>query len=112
MTTADELLKALDGRGLEIVVNESGQPVLRGNRGRISEEILEALAAYREEIIARFKLKPRREFLWPGTGCTEVDKLNMPETWFPAGAWYWRLEGESESEWKLIPGVRNAPEIA
>lgn len=50
----ESVLKILDERGLSIVVRHDGQPFVHGKPSEVTDAIREALAAYRDEIIARF----------------------------------------------------------
>lgn len=102
--STDELLSILKDRGFEVIVDEQGNPRLHGDRAELSEKLMRVLKLdyHRQEIIRRFKPKPRRQFLWR-YGHTYTDPDNMPETWFPVGSWWWRYEGEKG--WKPIPGM-------
>lgn len=95
------VLSILAERGLSIQVDPDGTPHLRGPKEEKTPALLEAVTAYRTEIVEKFRPKPRRQFLWR-FGQKYTDPDDMPETWWPVGALWYRLEGEFE--WKPIPG--------
>lgn len=100
--STDELLSILEDRGLRVVIGEDGAPRLQGDKSEASAKLLRVLKlpCHREEIVRRFRPKPRRQFLWR-LGHTYTDLDDMPESWWPVGALWWRMEGEPD--WKPIP---------
>jgi hypothetical protein len=98
----DRILEMLTERGLTLFLAPDGRPHVRGPAAEVTPAVKEALAAYREEIIARLKPPPPppcREYLWR-FGYRE--KL-PPDFNVPVGAWWWRMEGEFQ--WKPVPGT-------
>lgn len=59
----ESMLEILTERGLSIRVDLQGQPRIVGRKGEITEGVREVLAAYREEIIARFRPKSSRRIV-------------------------------------------------
>lgn len=101
------VLDVVAERGLSLYLAEDGTPRLRGPRSEITTALVEALRAYREEIIATLQpvpVPPLREFRW-ADGHTRVECANdegfrQPD-WYPFLAWCWRYEGETD--WKPLP---------
>jgi hypothetical protein len=63
--------------------------------------MIEALKAWRLEIIDLLKPAPVREWLWR-LGHRYTADAHSPADWHPTGAWWFRLQGETE--WKPVPG--------
>lgn len=113
MRPLEALLKAVDGRGLVLRLDEDGQPRVSGPRDQLTPALLAALKAFRREIIERLGGKPApapappppREWLWKG-GCRYTEQPDdagySQPAWHPVGAWWWRRRGESA--WQLVPG--------
>jgi hypothetical protein len=104
--STDELLAIIRDRGLNVVLRPDGSPALRG-AGDLSQEAsprllrVLRLPAHREAIVARLTPPPCRQWLWKyGHRFTEPEP-GAPG-WHPAGAWWWRTEGEKE--WQAVPG--------
>jgi hypothetical protein len=101
------VLDVVAERGLSLYLAEDGSPRLRGPRSEITPALVEALRAYREEIIVSLQPvppPPRREFRW-ADGHTRVECANdegfgRPD-WSPFCAWWWRYEGEAD--WQTLP---------
>lgn len=103
MSTGD-LLREVEERGLRIVLID-GQPRLQGPASLMTKALLNVLRHHREEIIKRLQPKRLRQFLYrAGHVYRESGDEGGPE-WFPAGAWWYRIEGETK--WKVIPGAEN-----
>jgi hypothetical protein len=97
------VLDVLAERGLSLVLGADGQPRVKGDPEEVTPALLEALKAYRPEIVARLTPKPAREWLWPtGHRYRERPGDGWPDTHHASGAWWWRLEGETT--WRLVPG--------
>lgn len=100
--TTDELLSRLAELGIRVVLGDNGKPRLKGDTSTVTPKLLKVLKWHRDNIIERMKPKPPREFLWR-LGQTYKDVDNMPATWHPTGAWWWRYEGDTV--WQPIPGT-------
>jgi hypothetical protein len=126
----DDVLAVLEERHLSVYLAADGSPRLRGPAAGITAALREALEAYREEIVERLGsaspaappapsvpppvLVPRpeeiprrrpREWLWrAGLRYTEhpLDHTFGRPGCHPAGAWWWRYEGEPG--WRVVPG--------
>jgi hypothetical protein len=97
----DQVLEMLTERGLSLFLTPDGRPHVRGPVEEVTPAVKEALAAYRQDIIDRLKPPPRRQWLWKyGHRFTEPEPRDLG--WHPAGAWWWRMEGEAE--WQSVPG--------
>lgn len=78
----DNVLNMLSQRGLTLEVSPDGKGVLRGPKSEITEAVREAVAAYRDEIIERFRPKcTRRIVLLSDRG--EVERIL--ESYTPTG---------------------------
>lgn len=107
--TTDELLSELAARGLAVAI-ERGVPRLRGPRGAVTPVLLRVLRHHRLEILRRHGIDPSqlarpREWLWRfGHRYREepADSFFGVPGHHPAGAWWWRHQGESE--WQKVPG--------
>lgn len=116
------VLSIVKERGLTLALGDDGLPRVRGKvRSEGTAALLDALKAYRREIIEHLggtvppelkepTTRKRREWLW-ATGHRYVEYLEdaMPADASPAGAWWWRLEGEPD--WLPVPG-RNPDGVA
>ncbi len=91
--TTDEVILELEGRGFRVVV-EGDEARLRGDRARLSPNLLAVLRWHKGEIIERLRPPPRRQWLWR-TGHRYTAEGDEPATWHPVGAWWYRLEGEA-----------------
>jgi hypothetical protein len=101
--TTDELLAKLAQRGVQVVLGKDGVPKLCGDKTIVTPKLRRVLRWHRDAIIERLRPKPRREFLWRlGHRYTDHPEDNMPGTWLPVGAWWYRYEGEQT--WQAIPG--------
>jgi hypothetical protein len=111
--TTDKLLAIVARRGLKLVLRADGRPALTGpaDLRQVATEGLLAvlkLPVHREAIIARLggspppppaPEAPNREYLW-----RFGHRQTLPASFkTPAGAWWWRHEGEST--WSPVPGT-------
>lgn len=99
--TTEEVLKILEARGLTLEWDGAG-PRVKGALTELTPALQKVLKRHRVALIERVKPKPRREWLWAGGRHHMVDDGFPPEPWQPAGAWYWRYEGEPT--WRAVPG--------
>lgn len=103
--TVPEILDIVGERDLSIALGQNGQPVLRGPDEEKTPALIDVLRLHRKEIIAHIlATRPAcREFLWR-TGHRDVEDPRDAHfgTYYPAGAWWWRVQGETQ--WRPIPG--------
>lgn len=118
---AERLVKLVEELGLQIAVVD-GSPRLRGPAKLMHPALIRSLKRRREEIVAALHPgirlapppsdSPLREWLWR-TGHTsqecDYDAKCGDQSHHPAGAWWWRWQGEME--WKPVPG-RNPEGVA
>ena len=103
--TAAEILEIVGERGLSIRLGDHGQPFLSGPEKEKTPALVDVLRLHRREIVehVRATMPPCREFLWRGGNRYTEDPRDAEfGTGYQAGAWWWRVEGESA--WLAIPG--------
>ena len=106
---AKDLLAIVERRGLTLTIS-NGQPVIRGDKKKMTPAIVEALKMHRFEMLQHLGLaipvdppgvqEQVIELLWPGNDY--VSKHWFPEVGFPVGAYFYRQSGSQE--WLPIPG--------
>lgn len=107
---AEDLFRIVEDRGLRIVVNDEGKPVVRGDQSVMTPALVEALKTHRYEVLAHLGLalptppigsaEQPIECLWPGNGF--IGRHWFPENGWPTGAYFYRRAGETA--WLEIPG--------
>src|SRR5438067_924463 len=102
------ILEVLDERGLWIDLAPDGSPRVLGPLQEISPAILEAVKAYRKEIIAKLTRDGPKKNAVDFTKPVEcrwangtVGKHWFPEAGWPVGAREWRYVGDTQ--WAAIP---------
>jgi hypothetical protein len=125
LLTGQQLMCELASRGLQVTTRD-GKPVLRGPSVEVTPALLRVLARRKDEVLALAGVapepppapivvprpediprKPPREWLWrSGLRYTEhpLDHTFGRVGCHPAGAWWWRHEGEPG--WRVVPGRR------
>jgi hypothetical protein len=114
LLTGQQLMCELASRGLQVTTRD-GKPVLRGPSVEVTPALLRVLARRKDEVLALAPIvvprpediprKPPREWLWrSGLRYTEhpLDHTFGRVGCHPAGAWWWRHEGEPG--WRVVPG--------
>jgi hypothetical protein len=109
MMSTDTLLAFLEERGLKVELTADGTPTLRGPKEEATPALLDVLKmpVHREEIVRRLKPPelpkppPLREWLWRTGHRYTAEPEDRPD-WNPAGAWWFRLQGETQ--WRAVPG--------
>ena len=51
MISVQELIRICEERGLKVVINDAGVPVLRGNRDEVTPALLDAMRRYKPKIV-------------------------------------------------------------
>jgi hypothetical protein len=109
--STDELLEEVADRGLTLK-RRGGAVVLVGPTSEQTDALKKALRLpnHKEAILKRFGVKPAppgprpREWLWRfgqrDTESPDDATFGRPDC-HPAGAWWWRYEGEAA--WRLVP---------
>lgn len=101
--STDEILEEIASRGLSLVLVD-GRPTLRGDRTKVTPNLLAVLRWHREKIVQRLAASAPREWLWrTGHRYREEADDRHPAEWNPVGANWWRRQGESG--WRLVEGL-------
>jgi hypothetical protein len=103
--TVPEILEIVGERGLAVSLSHVGQPVLTGPPEERTPALLDVLRLHRTEIVEHLlATRPKcREFLWrTGHRDTEDPRDAHFGTYYPAGAWWWRVQGDTQ--WRAVPG--------
>jgi hypothetical protein len=107
MTTVEQLLGILKARGLSLKLGDDDKPRLVGDKEQKTPAILDALKAFRPEILAKLKAErpKRREWkFFDGKTRLEAEGIDSPAlNVHPLYAWYWRFAGDSD--WNRIEAV-------
>jgi hypothetical protein len=121
LLTGQQIMRELASRGLKVAATD-GKPVLRGPSVEVTPALLRVLARRKDEVLALAGVapgppaivvpaaediprKPPREWLWRfGARYTEgpLNRCYGRAGCHPAGAWWWRYEGEPG--WRVVPG--------
>jgi hypothetical protein len=104
MTAVDRLLKTLEARGLGVAAGpEPGTLVLTGPKGEKTPAVLEAVKAFKPQLVERFPAKPVEkptgppDGAWTGEDWTVMrggvcrSRADATLCWakYRAGGWYW-----------------------
>jgi hypothetical protein len=101
--TTERLLSILAERGLQVLLNDRGLPILRGPRLAATPKLLRVLRhpCHRQALVQRLLGRRLREFLWR-TGYREKEWAVDKPDWFPVGVLWWRYVGDTT--WQPVPG--------
>jgi hypothetical protein len=120
--TAAQIMGELASRGLAVCRGRDGRPVLRGPAAEVTPALRRVLARRKDEVLRLAGVapepppivvpalddiprKPPREWLWRfGARYTEgpLNRCYGRAGCHPAGAWWWRYQGEPA--WRVVPG--------